>query len=177
MISNLIARFKNILIVAGAVLLWSVVLWTYRGCQVEDEVNDKWQMKIATAVPETTQTVRVDTVRLPSVSSGLKPITIYIENSVDELLQLERDSLRKFLDRLIQPKVMWFKSPEIGQLIATYYPLRDTVDYDHHPPPRLEKVITNDIRLPVLVERPWWELPAYIGGTAVATWIVAQTVR
>jgi hypothetical protein len=162
------------LIIAGAWLLSMIIVWTYRGWQVEEKINRAWELKIASSVPETTKTITERSEEQPSYSGGVKPATVYIQNDVDQLLKLERDSLRALLDRLIQPKIFRIQNPQIGTFILAYYPLRDSSNYDHHPPPKVTRVELLDIKQPVLRERPWWEVPAYVAGTALATWAIVH---
>jgi hypothetical protein len=148
------------------------VTWWIRGMDKDSE----WIQKYKDA-PADTVWLKPDTVwiEVPDESGTVE--AEHWQDGVNELqaandiLKMRQDSIQMILVRLLEPKKLHVKSETLGEFTATFFPLGDSVQWHHDPPPERVIIREKEVTKTVVVEkgRPWYEIPAavVVGGLAV----------
>jgi hypothetical protein len=122
-----------------------------------------------------TGTAKVKPISTPQ--NRLQPIIQQPTKNVDSLQQIvidqayELQAQEEELNWLREPKSIEINNDVVGHLIMTFYPTdgkADTANYLFTEPVRYDHHSDSIFTRTVLIDRPWYEVPAYlIGGMAI----------
>lgn len=177
---------KYVYLFAAAVLYSAIlvgVVYVWRGIEKDDE----WRDRIRNAPPtikSTRDTVYVD--RKPERGTVVPRKLPQVDpeqdlQAVNDLLRMDRDSLRSVLLQLMATRKIPIRTRAIGELIVTLRPRIDRPDscsWIHTPPPQMVLVDTTWVeRLILTDDDPWWETPAIVAGSVAVGYSLAVLTR